>query len=164
MGVVKCFQFFHGFHVLDEQIEILYVPADRTGEDRRGLRLWHCTAHCQFLPSLHGVMPSRQTFKDALPDRVENGLIEDRSRMPFLHIHDRGRSPGNRHPGVVPQDAVDGDRGIISSLDPNAVANHDGIGQINYGVILFKIFGYANAAAEIIGKGIMNQTWLSRID
>jgi len=30
----------------------------------------------------------RLVFADALPDDVENTLIEDRSRMPFLHIHD----------------------------------------------------------------------------
>jgi hypothetical protein len=30
----------------------------------------------------------RLVFADALPDSVESTLIEDRSRMPFLHIHD----------------------------------------------------------------------------
>ena len=38
-----------GLHILDQQIEVLNITADRASDDRGHFRLWHQAAHCQLV-------------------------------------------------------------------------------------------------------------------
>ena len=35
------------FHIFNQQVKILYIPADRASHDQCCIRVWHRAAHCR---------------------------------------------------------------------------------------------------------------------